>query len=119
MKASIFLKSTFLASIFVLTSCATTKYSNDPSQNSFSNLQAGKKYVFTLKDASKEKMIFHRIQDNQIIGARSKKDTVEFSIEKNNVISAKDKAKANVTTGAVIIGAAGAAALIISSSRAD
>ena len=119
MKASILLKSTILSSVFVLSSCATTKYSIDPSQNSFSNLQAGKKYTFTMKDSKKEKMIFHYIKGDEIVGAKSKKDSTEFSIEKANVLSSKDLSKARVTTGAVVIGAAAAAALVISSSRAD
>jgi hypothetical protein len=42
MKASVLLKSSLLTSLFVISSCATTKYSDDISKNNYSNLEAGK-----------------------------------------------------------------------------
>lgn len=120
MKVSTILKSTFLTSLFVVSSCATTKYSEDVNRNSYTNLHPGKKYVFKMRDGSKsETLIFHHINGDKIYGVKNKKDSVETSIEKAKVLSAKDKSKAAITTGAVVIGAAGAAALVIGASRAD
>jgi hypothetical protein len=57
MKASVLLKSSLLTSLFVITSCATTKYSEDISKNNYSNLEAGKVYKVTMRDGSKTKNI--------------------------------------------------------------
>lgn len=120
MKASVLLKTSFLASALLLSSCATTNYSEDQTRNNFSNLQTGKAYTFTLRDGSpSEKMVFTRIDGSQIIGYKSKKDSTIVSIDKNNVAASKDKTKAKVMTGATVIGAAAAAAIIFSASRAD
>lgn len=120
MKASVLLKSSLLTSLFLVSSCATTKFSENVSQNNYSTLEAGKVYVFTLKDGSKkQKMLFRNVQGDNLIGTAGKKDSTEVIIPKSNVVSAKDKSKSNVTTGAVIIGAAAAAAIVISASRAD
>ncbi|QQV02173.1 MULTISPECIES: hypothetical protein [Chryseobacterium] len=120
MKASVLLKSSLLTSLFVISSCATTKYSEDVAQNNYSNLEAGKIYVVTPRDGSKKQTIlFRNVAGDNIIGTKGKKDSTEVVIPKTNIASVKDRSKARVTTGAVVIGAAAAAAIVISSSRAD
>ncbi|MFC7346634.1 hypothetical protein ACFQO9_07910 [Chryseobacterium zhengzhouense] len=120
MKASVLLKSSLLTSLFVISSCATTKYSEDIAQNNYSNLQAGKIYVVTPRDGSKkQKFLFRNIDGDNLIGTAGKKDSTEVIIPKSNVASVKDRSKARVAGGAVLIGAAGAAAIVISSLRAD
>ncbi|WP_419869090.1 hypothetical protein [Chryseobacterium sp. CT-SW4] len=120
MKAAVLLKSSLLTSLFVVSSCATTHYTGDVEKNNYSNLEAGRTYVFTMKDGSKkQKMLFRNIQGDNIIGTVSKKDSTVVSIPKANVAASKDRAKANVTAGAFVIGAAGVAALVVSATRAD
>lgn len=120
MRASVPLKSSLLTFLFVISSCATTKYSGDISKNDYSNLEAGKIYVVTLKDGSKkQKMLFRNVDGDNIVGTAGKKDSTEVIIPKSNIAAVKDRSKARVTTGAVVIGAAGVAALVLSSSRAD
>lgn len=76
MRASVLLKSSLLTSLFVISSCATTKYSDDVSKNNYSNLQAGKTYVVTMKDGSpKQKILFRNIDGDKIIGTGGKKDS--------------------------------------------
>ncbi|WP_346983843.1 hypothetical protein [Chryseobacterium sp. POE27] len=53
MKASVLLKSSLLTSLFVISSCATTKYSMDTAKNDYSNLEAGKMYTVMMRDGSK------------------------------------------------------------------
>ncbi|MDV7696978.1 hypothetical protein N6B72_08600 [Chryseobacterium soli] len=120
MKASILLKSSLLTSLFVISSCATTKYSEDVSKNNYSNLEAGRMYVVTMKDGSpKQKMLFRNIDGDKIVGTAGKKDSAVVIIPKSNVAAVKDRSKARVVAGATVIGAAGVAALVISSLRAD
>lgn len=120
MKASVLLKSSLLTSLFVISSCATTKYTEDIKQNNYSNLQAGKIYIVTPRDGSKkQKILFRNIDGDNIIGTAGKKDSTEIIIPKSNVASVKDRSKARVTGGAVVIGAAAAAAIVVSSLRAD
>jgi hypothetical protein len=120
MKASVLLKSSLLTSLFVISSCATTKYTDDTARNNYSNLEAGRVYVFTLKDGSKkQKMLFRNIKGDNIVGTAGKKDSTEVIIPKSNIAAAKDRSKARVTAGAVVIGAAAVAAIAISASRAD
>lgn len=120
MRASVLLKSSLLTSLFVLSSCATTKYSEDISKNNYSNLEAGRMYTVTMRDGSKsQKMLFRNIDGDNLIGTAGKKDSAEVIIPKSNVVSVKDRFRARVAGGAVVIGAAAVAAIVISSSRAD
>lgn len=120
MKASVLLKSSLLTSLFVISSCATTKYSEDIAQNNYSNLEAGKIYIVTHKDGTKkQKFLFRNIDGDNIIGTAGKKDSTEVIIPKSNVAAVKDRSKARVTGGAVVIGAAAAAAIVVGSLRAD
>ncbi|MBK1894452.1 hypothetical protein [Chryseobacterium paridis] len=120
MKASVLLKSSLLTSLFLISSCATTKYSEDVSKNNYSNLEAGRIYIVTMKDGSKkQKMLFRNIQGDNIIGTAGKKDSTEVIIPKANVAAVKDRSRARVAGGAVLIGAAAAAAIVVSASRAD
>ncbi|PWN68368.1 hypothetical protein C1631_016855 [Chryseobacterium phosphatilyticum] len=120
MKASVLLKSSLLTSLFVITSCATTKYSEDISKNNYSNLEAGKIYKVTMRDGSpKQKILFRNVVGDNLVGTAGKKDSTEVIIPKANVAAVKDSRKARIATGATIIGAAGVAAIIISASRAD
>lgn len=120
MRASVLLKSSLLTSLFVLSSCATTKYSEDISKNNYSNLEAGRMYMVTMRDGSKsQKILFRNIDGDNLIGTAGKKDSAEVIIPKSNVVSVKDRSRARVAGGAVVIGAAAVAAIVISSSRAD
>lgn len=120
MKASVLLKSSLLTSLFVITSCATTKYSEDISKNNYSNLEAGKVYKVTMRDGSpKQKILFRNIVGDDLVGIAGKKDSTEVIIPKSNVAAVKDTRKARIGVGATIIGAAGVAAIVISSSRAN
>ncbi len=120
MKASVLLKSFVLTGLLILSSCATTKYSENISTNNYSNLEAGKIYVVTPRDGSKKQTIlFRNISGDNIIGTAGKKDSTEVIIPKANIASVKDRSRAKVAGGAVIIGAAGVAAIVISALRAD
>lgn len=120
MKASVLLKSSLLTSLFVISSCATTKYSENIQGNNYSNLEAGKTYVFSMRDGSKrQKLLFRNIKGDTIIGMAGKKDSAEIKIPKSAVASAKDVRKGTIATAGVVIGAAGAAAIVISALRAD
>ncbi|AKK72799.1 hypothetical protein HX13_15095 [Chryseobacterium sp. P1-3] len=120
MKASVLLKSSLLTSLFVVSSCATTKYSEDISKNNYSNLEAGKIYVVTMRDGSpKQKILFRNVMGDNLVGTAGKKDSTEVIIPKAKVAAVKDRSKARILAGATVIGAAGVAALVISSSRAD
>lgn len=120
MKASVLFKSSLLTSLFVITSCATTKYSEDISKNNYSNLEAGKIYKVTMRDGSpKQKILFRNIVGDNLVGIADKKDSTEVIIPKANVAAVKDRSKARIAAGATVIGAAGVAAIIISASRAD
>lgn len=120
MKAPVLLKSALFSTLFIISSCATTKYSENISTNNYSNLQAGKIYVVTPRDGSKkQKILFRNVHGDNIIGTAGKKDSTEIIIPKSNVASVKDRSKARVVGGAAVIGAAGVAAIVISSLRAD
>ncbi|KAA0126521.1 hypothetical protein FY557_17185 [Chryseobacterium sp. SN22] len=120
MRASILLKSSLLTSLFVISSCATTKYSMDTAKNDYSNLQAGKMYTVMMRDGSKnQKMLFRNVEGDNLIGTAGKKDSTVVTIPKANVAAVRDSRKAGMATGAVVIGAAGVAALVFSASRAD
>lgn len=120
MKAPVLLKSALFSTLFIISSCATTKYSENVSTNNYSNLQAGKIYVVTPRDGSKkQKILFRNVDGDNIIGTAGKKDSTEVIIPKSNVASVKDRSKARVVAGATVIGAAGVAAIVISSLRAD
>lgn len=120
MKASVLLKSSLLTGLFILSSCATTKYSENISTNNYSNLEAGKMYVVTPRDGSKKQTIlFRNISGDNVIGTAGKKDSAEIVIPKANIASVKDRSKGRVLGGAVVIGAAGVAAIVISALRAD
>lgn len=120
MKNTLLLKSIFLAIVFTLSSCATTKYSEQIYKNDYSHLQTGRTYKFGLKGSKKtQKMIFARTTDQQIIGFENKRDSTMVTLDKKNVTHAKDMKKSTISVSAVAIGAAAATALIISSSRAN
>ncbi len=120
MKISLSTKSVFLASAFLLSSCATTKYGDDVSLNNYSNLLSGRSYTFKLKNSTKgQKMIFTDVQNDSIIGYISKKDSSRIALAKTNVIEVKDNKKANTAIIGGAIGAVGVAAIILSASRAD
>lgn len=120
MRASVLLKSSLLTSLFVISSCATTKYTEDTARNNYSNLEAGKIYKVTMKDGSEnQKILFRNVDGDNLIGTAGKKDSTVVIIPKANVAAVKDVRKARITAGAVLIGAAGVAALVVSSSRAD
>lgn len=120
MKASVLLKSSLLTSLFVISSCTTTKYSMDTAKNDYSNLEAGKVYTVMMRDGSKnQKMLFRNVEGDNLIGTKGKKDSTVVTIPKANVAAVRDSRKARITTGATIIGAAGVAALVFSASRAD
>ncbi|WEK69088.1 MAG: hypothetical protein P0Y62_14710 [Candidatus Chryseobacterium colombiense] len=120
MKASVLLKSSLLTSLFVISSCATTKYTDDIAKNNYSNLEAGRMYTVMMKDGSKnQKILFRNVDGNNLIGTAGKKDSTEVIIPKANVAAVRDIRKARTTAGAVVIGAAGVAALVISASKAD
>lgn len=118
MKFSLSLKSTLLAILFLLSSCATSKYSDDISANNYTNLKTGRPYTFTLKNGGKQKMYFFQTVGDEIQGFKSKKDSTMITLSKSNVSEAKDLKKASFSTAAIAIGAVGAAAIIISSTRA-
>ena len=120
MKASVLLKSSLLTSLFVISSCATTKYTDDIAKNNYSNLEAGRMYTVMMKDGSKnQKILFRNVDGNNLIGTAGKKDSTEVIIPKANVAAVRDIRKARTAAGAVVIGAAGVAALVISASRAE
>ena len=120
MKASVLLKTSLLTSLFVISSCATTKYSENISQNNYSNLQAGKIYIVTPRDGSKkQEFLFRNIDGDNLIGTAGKKDSTEVIIPKSNVAAVKDRSKSRVAGGAAVIGVAGAAAIVVSALRAD
>ena len=120
MRASVLLKSSLLTTLFMISSCATTTYSENISQNNYSNLQAGRLYIVNKKDGSEQQTIlFRNIDGDNIIGTKGKKDSTEVVIPKSNIESVKDKSKAKVVTGAIVIGAAATAAIVVSSLRAD
>lgn len=120
MRASVLLKSSLLTSLFVISSCATTKYSMDTAKNDYSNLQAGRMYTVMMRDGSKnQKMLFRNVEGDQLIGTAGKKDSTVVTIPKANVAAVRDSRKSSIATGAVVIGAAGVAALVFSASRAD
>lgn len=119
MKLSLSFKSVLLALLFILSSCATTEYSNNVAANNYTNLKSGRPYTFTLNNgAKKQKMYFFQTKGDSIYGFKSKKDSTVVALSKASVTSAKDLRKASLSTAAIAIGAAGAAAIIISSSRA-
>ncbi|MBS1549735.1 MAG: hypothetical protein JSS94_07715 [Bacteroidetes bacterium] len=118
MKKQYFLKSTLFAGLFLITSCATTKYSEDLSKNDYSQLQSGKSYSFSLRDSKlKQKMVFHKIKNDSIVGFTGKKDSIQISLAKGNVTAVRDNTKATVTTVGTAIGVAAAALIGISASR--
>ena len=120
MKASVLLKSSLLTSLFVISSCATTKYTEDIANNNYSNLEAGRIYVVTPRDGSKKQTIlFRNIDGDNIVGTAGKKDSTNVIIPKANIASVKDRSTARVITGASVIGAAGVAAIVVSALRAD
>ncbi|WP_228409291.1 hypothetical protein [Chryseobacterium sp. HMWF001] len=109
-----------MTSLFVISSCATTKYSMDTAKNDYSNLEAGKVYTVMMRDGSKnQKMLFRNVEGDNLIGTKGKKDSTVVTIPKANVAAVRDSRKAGIATGATIIGAAGVAALVFSASRAD
>ncbi|PIE50397.1 MAG: hypothetical protein CSA38_03035 [Flavobacteriales bacterium] len=120
MKKSLYLKSFLLAGIFTLSSCATTKYSEQIYKNDYTHLQTGRTYKFGIKGSKlTKKLIFSRTTDTEIIGFENPKDSVLVHLQKTNVTSAKDVRKSIITTSGIVIGAAATTALIISSSKAD
>ena len=54
----------------------------------------------------------------KLLVLQEKKDSTIISVSKSNVKEAKDLRKSGLTTAAIGIGAAGAAAIILSSTRA-
>lgn len=119
MKLPLSIKSSLLVLLFTLSSCATVKYGDDPERNNYSNLQTGKNYVLTMKDGGKQKILFSRITDSDIIGFTSKKDSTIVTIPKGSVKQSKDVKVANAKLVGGIVGAAAVTALIITSSKAD
>lgn len=118
MKKLIPLSVSLFAGLILVTSCATTKYSDDLSKNDYSQLQSGRVYSFSLRDSKlKQKMRFHKIKDDSIIGFTGKKDSIQISLAKGNVTAVKDNTKATVTTVGTAIGVAAAALIGISASR--
>ena len=120
MKLSLSIPSLLVVLLIVLSSCATVKYGDDPARNNYSNLQTGKNYIFTMRDGGgKQKMMFSRISDDQIMGFVNKKDSTVVSIPKSSVKEVKDVKKATAHIAGAVIGTAAVAALIITSSKAD
>lgn len=120
MKPNTLLKSFFLAIIFTLSSCATTKYSEQTYKNDYTHLQTGRTYKFGIKGSKlMKKMIFSRTTQNEIIGYANKRDSTIITLDKKNVTKARDTRKSAFSTSATVIGVAAATALIITSSRAD
>jgi uncharacterized lipoprotein YajG len=118
MKKQIPFKSAIIASLLFLTSCATTKYSQDISKNDYSQLQSGKSYSFSIRDSKlKQKMKFYKIENDNIIGYTGKKDSMQISLSKGNVTAVRDNTKSTITTVGVIIGVAAATAIGISAAR--
>lgn len=118
MRRALPLKSGLLTGLLLLSSCATTHYSDDTSKNNYSNLQSGRVYSFSMKDGSKkEKMVFSRLKGDSLIGYKSKKDSTVVKLPKKNVASATDTKKSTVVIGSVAIGVAGAAVIGVSASR--
>jgi hypothetical protein len=112
------LKTSLFALLLTTVSCATTKYSEDLSKNDYSQLQSGKSYSFSLRDSKlKQKMTFHKIDQNNIIGYTGKKDSTEVSLSKGNVTAVRDNTKATVTTVGIAVGVATAALIGVSASR--
>lgn len=118
MKLSLSIKSTLLSASVLLSSCATTKYSDNPSQNNYYNLKTGAPYSLGLRDGKSQKMIFQRISNDSILGFTSKNDSTIVAVHKNNVATAKNLRASTMGTAAIAIGLAGAAAIAVSSSRA-
>ena len=88
-------------------------------ENNFANLRSGRPYTFKLKNSTvSKKMIFSNLTKDSIIGYSKSKDSTRIAIAKANVTESKDLKKATIQTAAIAIGAVGAAAIIISSSRA-
>lgn len=119
MKISLSTKSALLAGAFIFSSCATTTYSDDTALNNYSHLLSGRTYTFKLKNSKVgQKMIFTDVQNDSIVGYISKRDSSRIALAKSNVISVKDNKKANTAIIGGAIGAVGAAAIIISATRA-
>ncbi len=119
MRLSLSAKCILLTGAFLFSSCATTKYSSDMKENNFANLRSGRPYTFKLKNSTvSKKMIFSNLTKDSIIGYSKSKDSTRIAIAKANVTESKDLKKATIQTAAIAIGAVGAAAIIISSSRA-
>lgn len=118
MKLSLSAKCILISGAFIFSSCATTKYTSNTKENDFSNLRAGKTYTFKLKHSTvSKKMIFSNITKDSVIGYSASDDKTRIAIAKENIMESKDINKASMQTAAVTIGALGAAAIIISSSR--
>lgn len=119
MRLSLSAKSVLVAAAFFFSSCATTKYPEDVNQKNFSDLRSGRPYSFKLNQSTEsKKMIFSNLTKDSIIGYSTKRDSTRIAIAKANVREAKDIKKSTISTAAVAIGAVGAAAIILSSTRA-
>lgn len=118
MRISLSVKAILLASVFVVSSCATTKFSTEVSQNNYSNLRPGIPYSFKLRTNQSKKMLFSNLTKDSIIGYSTNNDSVRIALSKASVTEAKDLKKSRIQTAAIAIGTVGAAAIILSSSRA-
>lgn len=119
MRIALSTKSILVACAFIFSSCATTKYADDVNQKNFSDLKSGRPYSFKLVNSTvSKKMIFSNITKDSIIGYSTKKDSTRIAIAKSNVVQSKDLKKGRIGTAAVVIGVAGAAAILISTTRA-
>ncbi|MBS1571461.1 MAG: hypothetical protein JST62_03570 [Bacteroidetes bacterium] len=118
MKKPLSSKLSLLAGLLLLSSCATTKYSQDLSKNDYSQLQSGKSYSFSLRDSKlKQKMKFYKIKNDSIVGYTGKKDSIQISLAKGNVTAVRDNTKATITTVGAVIGVAAATVIGISAAR--
>ena len=87
---------TVILSLFLLSSCASTKYNVKKGGGNFTELQAGKTYVFFDKSDLKTKMEIISIDQDSIIGLNNKN---RIALAKNSI----SKVKKNNTAGTVIL----------------
>lgn len=105
-----------LSAAVLSSSCATVKYNDNPDLNTYTELSSGRAYSLTLKNGKTEKFIYNTMTRDSLIGSR---DGKKVAFAKKDLRESADLHKRKMTTAAGIIGVAGAAALILTSSRAD
>ncbi len=103
-------------SIGLTQSCQQVTYNDNPELNTYTDLQAGKPYTLNLKNKNTVRMNFTNLTKDSLIGNHKNK---RISVAKKDLASSRNIQKNRLITTASVIGAAGVAALIISSSKAD